>query len=185
MAASFAAEFIGERAQPPFRMRDRFTGTEVPRRLEAAGVKGFAMLRPLGLDPALPTIGAALARETAAAAGLDPAVVTLVVVGHGSQVSRGSARATRAFAAALCVRGWARIETGFIEEAPFLGALRPAGPAVCLPFFAIAASHTIEDIPAAWAALGAPGPIAPAIGTAAAVPAVIAASLQAALREAA
>lgn len=170
---------------PLFMAEGWFTRTEMPRRLKAAGVEGFATLRPLGLDPGLPAIGAALAREAAAAAGIDPAGATLVVAGHGSQVSRGSERATRAFAAALEGQGWARIECGFIEEAPLLHELRVERPAVCLPFFATAASHTTGDIPEAWQALGSPGPIAPPVGTAAAVPALIAAALRAATTEAA
>lgn len=170
---------------PLFMAEGWFTRSEMPRRLMAAGVEGYATLRPLGLDPGLPDVGAALAAQAAAAAGLDLAATTLVVAGHGSQVSRGSARATRAFAEALSARGWARIVVGFVEEAPFLHELRVDGPAVCLPFFATAASHTTEDIPQAWAALGKPGPIAPPVGTADAVPGLIAAALRGAAVEAA
>lgn len=165
---------------PLFMAEGWFTQTELPRRLAMAGAEGFAVLRPLGLDPGLPAIGAASAREAASAAGLHPAATTLVIAGHGSQKSRGSERATRAFADALAGQGWARIEAGFIEEAPFLSELQLDGPAVCLPFFATGASHTTDDIPEAWSAIGAPGPIAPPIGTAPAVPSLIAAALRAA-----
>lgn len=170
---------------PLFMAEGWFTRTEMPRRLKAAGVEGHEVLRPLGLDPALPAVGATLARATAAEAGLDRAACTLVVAGHGSQVSRGSARATRAFAETLAGQGWARIDTGFVEEAPFLHELRIDGPALCLPFFATAAAHTREDIPQAWEALGNPGPIAPPIGTADAVPGLIATALREAVMEAA
>lgn len=170
---------------PLFMAEGWFTQTEMPRRLQMAGAERFTVLRPLGLDPGLPAIGAAQARAAAAAAGLDPAATTLVVAGHGSQKSRGSAKATRAFTEALAGQGWARIETGFVEEEPFLHELRLGGPAVCLPFFATGASHTTEDIPEAWAALGRPGPITPPVGMDDAVPALIAAALRHAQQEAA
>ena len=165
---------------PVFMAEGWFTQSELPRRLKMAGAEDFTVLRPLGLDPDLPAIGAALAAQAAAQAGLDPARTTLVIAGHGSQKSRGSAEATRAFAAALAGQGWAAIEVGFIEEAPFLHEVRLDGPAVCLPFFATAAGHTTEDIPQAWEALGRPGPLVPPVGTDTAVPALIADALRAA-----
>jgi len=164
---------------PLFMAEGWFTRTEMPRRLKAAGVEGFEALRPFGLDPNLPAISAALARQVAAEAGIDPAATTLVVAGHGSQVSRGSANSTRAFAEALA-GSFAGIEVGFVEEEPFLSELRVEGPALLLPFFATGAEHTTDDLPAAWEAMGVPGPVAPPIGTLPEVPALIAAALRAA-----
>ena len=154
---------------PLFMAEGWFTRSELPRRLREAGAEGFAVLRPLGLDPALVPVGQRLAQDAAG----DPAATALVVAGHGSGKSRGSAEATRAFAAALT--GFRSVEVAFLEEPPFLGDVRPQGRALCLPFFATAASHTTQDIPAAW-----PGPIAPAVGLAPEVPALIAAALRAA-----
>ena len=168
---------------PLFMAKGWFTQTEMPRRLRAVGAEGFAMMRPLGLDPGLPAIGARLAREAAAGAGFAPQTARLVVAGHGSGKSRASAEATRAFAAAVApLAGFVAVDCGFIEEAPFLHDLRPAAPAVCLPFFASPASHTAEDIPEAWATAGNPGPITPPVGTAPEVPALIAAAARAAAR---
>lgn len=164
---------------PLFMAGGFFVRTEIPRRLAAAGVDGYRVLPPLGQDPALPALGAALAECAAADAGIDPTAAALVVVGHGSSKSSASADATRAFAAALGVP-FGRVLTAFLEEPPFLGELTLAGPAVCLPFFATNGSHTTDDIPAAWDTLGEPGPIAPAIGTTAAIPALIAAAVRAA-----
>ena len=48
---------------PLFMADGWFVRSEMPRRLAAAGVEGFAVLPPLGLDPALPGIGAEVARE--------------------------------------------------------------------------------------------------------------------------
>lgn len=162
---------------PLFMAGGWFVNSEMPRRLRAAGIKGYDVLPPLGADPALPALGARIAAEAARGAGIDPAAATLVVVGHGSSKSTASSDATRAFAAAM-PHGFARVATAFLEEAPFLHDLSPDGPAVCLPFFATNGSHTTQDIPAAWSAIGAPGPIAPALGTVPAIPALIAAALR-------
>lgn len=158
---------------PLFMAGGWFVNSEMPRRLTAAGVEGYAVLPPLGFDPALPALGADLARAAAATAGLDPADTTLVVVGHGSSKSSASADATRAFAAAL-PPGFARVLTVFLEEPPHLADVAPDGPAVCLPFFATNGSHTTDDIPADWRDRG---PLTPAIGTTDAIPALIAAAL--------
>lgn len=163
---------------PLFMAGGWFVNSEMPRRLRAAGVEGYGVLPPLGADAALPALGARLARDAARAAGIDPAGATLVVVGHGSSKSSASADATRAFAAAI-PHGFARVLTGFLEEAPFLHDLAPDGPAVCLPFFATNGSHMTCDIPEGWQRIGAPGPVTPAIGTTDPIPALIAAALHA------
>lgn len=164
---------------PMFMAGGWFVNSEMPRRLKLSGIEGYAVLSPFGTDASLPVLGAALAEDTARAAGIDPADATLVVVGHGSSKSRASANGTRAFAEAL-PHGFARVATAFIEEAPFLADLQIEGPAVCLPFFATNGGHTTEDIPQAWAAIGAPGPIAAPIGTTEGVAALIAKTLSAA-----
>ena len=112
---------------------------------------------------------------TAAAAGIEPAQATLVVVGHGSQRARASAASTRAFADVLAAADrFAAVTTAFIEEPPFLSELRPAPPALCLPFFATEAGHTTEDIPAGWREAGAPGPLTAPLGRVPAVAALVA-----------
>ena len=162
---------------PLFMAGGWFVNSEMPRRLNAAGVAGYKVLEPLGLDPALPRLARRIAEETARAAGLDPPRTTLVVAGHGSSKSTASADSTRAFAAAL-PPGFARVVTGFIEEPPFLNTIQLDGPALCVPFFATNGEHTKIDIPEAWTAIGAPGPIAPPIGTTPDIPALVAASLR-------
>lgn len=161
---------------PQFMADGWFVRSETPRRLAEAGVEGMRMVAPLGLDLELPVVGARIARETALAAGIDPAAATLVVVGHGSRGSRASANSTRAFAEALPDRGgFAAVTTAFIEEAPFLFDVVPDGPAVCLPFFATNGGHTTEDIPQGWRGRG---PIAPPVGATDAIPPLIAAALR-------
>lgn len=166
---------------PHFMADGWFVRSETPRRLALAGVEGVRLTAPLGLDPGLPALGATVARKTAAAAGIDPATATLVVVGHGSGKSRAPARATQDFARALApAAGFAAVTVGFIEEPPFLADVIPEGPAVCLPFFATGGGHVTGDIPQGWRGQG---PVAPPIGTAAGVAALIAATLREAAAE--
>ncbi|WP_112875333.1 CbiX/SirB N-terminal domain-containing protein [Paracoccus endophyticus] len=163
------------RIYPLFMADGWFVRSEMPRRLSAAGVEGYAVLPPLGLDPDLPALGLTLALDTAAAAGIAPAHATLVVVGHGSQRARASAASTRAFADVLAAADrFAAVTTAFIEEPPFLSELRPPAPALCLPFFATEAGHTTEDIPAGWREAGAPGPLTAPLGRVPAVAALVA-----------
>lgn len=167
---------------PLFMAEGWFTRSEMPRRLGLAGVEGFEVLRPLGLDPGLPAVGARLADEVAEAAGIDPATARLVIVGHGSKGARASAEATRTFAAALTpLADFAEVTCAFIEEAPFLSDLPPGPASVCLPFLATEAGHATGDVPGGWAAAGTPGPIAPPVGLAPEVPALIARSIAARL----
>lgn len=163
------------RVYPLFMADGWFVRSEMPRRLGAAGVDGYATLPPLGLDPGLPALALALALDSAAAAGIDAAQATLVVAGHGSRRARASAASTRAAADALADAGrFAAVIPAFIEEAPFLADVRPLPPAICLPFFATRAGHTTQDIPDAWAAAGTPGPLTVPLGTVPAVAALVA-----------
>lgn len=177
------ARLAGVRVIYPLFMADGwFVRSEMPRRLKAAGIEGYAVLPPLGLDPALPAVGVSVARAAAQDAGIVSVDAALVVVGHGSRNARASAESTRAFAAALPDRGgFAQVRVALLEEPPHLAEVVPDGPAVCLPFFATSGSHTTEDIPQEWAASGAPGPIAPPVGRSPAIPALIAAALGPAL----
>jgi sirohydrochlorin ferrochelatase len=89
-------------------------------------------------------------------------------------------------AAALSARcDFARVEVGFVEEAPFLvDAARGLGQALCLPLFALRAGHVVDDLPEALAAAGFAGPLLPPIGEHAAVPALLAAALRRSVSEA-
>jgi sirohydrochlorin ferrochelatase len=174
---------LGAHATPvvfPFFMAEGwFTLREVPRRLAAEGAAGLRQLRPFGTLPGLVPLCAAAARAGAAAAGIEPAGATLLLVGHGSAVSRTSTATTEATAAALRAgAGFARVVTGYVEEAPFIAeAARGIGPGVCLPFFALAAGHVTGDVPKALAEAGFAGPILPPVGALPGVPALIAAAL--------
>lgn len=164
---------------PFFMAEGWFTGRELPRRLAAAGAGGLTQLRPLGTLPGLVALCAEAAAAGAQAAGFDPAASALLLAAHGSAVSRTSTLTAEATADALRARRlFARVATGYVEEAPFLAdAARGLHPAVCLPFFALAAGHVTEDVPSALAEAGFAGPLLPPIGAHPGVPGLIAAAL--------
>ena len=165
---------------PFFMAEGYFTRTLLPRRLRAAGAAGLVQLPCFGAAPGLPALVAQVALGAAAQARLAPQATTLLLAAHGSQVSRASATATRAMATILRrVTPFARIRTAFVEEHPLIrtGAIG-LYPAICLPLFALRASHVAGDVPDALAQAGFRGLLLPAIGEHAGVPALIAAALQ-------
>lgn len=164
---------------PFFMAEGWFTRTLLPRRLAGAGGAGLRRLPAFGRAPDLPDLCARVALEGAVAAGLAPRSTTLLLAAHGSQVARASADGARAVAAKIAqLAPFGRVLTGFVEEAPFLAQVaRELGPAICLPFFALRAGHVADDVPLALAAAGFRGPLLPAIGEHAAVPAIVAADL--------
>lgn len=169
---------------PLFMAQGWFTSHELPRRWAEAGqgVAGLPqplILPPLGADHALPGLAHTAARAAADEAGIDPAKAVLLIAGHGSGRGQAAARATDAFAAALSGRGgFGRVITAFLEQAPFLAeAARGLGPALCLPFFATAANHVRDDIPAALAEAGFDGPVLAPLGLMPEVPGLIARAL--------
>jgi sirohydrochlorin ferrochelatase len=169
---------------PFFMAEGWFTRTTLPKRLAAAGYTDPHILPAFGHDPALPRLIADLTLAQSARSDLDPAQTTLLIAAHGSQVSRASATITESVAAILReMTPFAAIITGYVEEAPLLqDAARIAGPAVCLPFFALRASHVVEDVPRALDSAGFKGPVLPPLGEAAPVAQLIARSLLAVAR---
>lgn len=133
---------------PFFMARGWFTGTELPRRLGLIGKADLPQLNPFGTDPDLPELVAQIATE-----GLTGPLThdSLILVGHGSKVSRRSADSTYAMAEALRARtGFGTILCAFVEEAPFLRDVAATAPqATCLPFFALRAGHVEGDLPEA------------------------------------
>ncbi|MFC2969576.1 CbiX/SirB N-terminal domain-containing protein [Acidimangrovimonas pyrenivorans] len=170
---------------PFFMAQGWFTGTELPRRLAAAGRGEARQLLPFGLDPALPGLVMQAARQGAEQAGLAPGEAGLVLAAHGSAVSRGSATATTALAREIAACGtFARVEAGYVEEAPYLAAIACGmGPSVCLPLFAQRAGHVTRDVPRALEQAGFEGPLLPPIGAHPGVPALIAAAAARAVTE--
>ena len=170
----FMAEGYFTRRVLPARLAE--IGAEIGAEL---GVQAARQLPPFGTDPGLPALMLRAARVGAEAAGIAPGAATLVLAVHGSQVSATSKDSGLAMAEYLRRNaGFAAVAVGLIEEPPFLADVaRLPGPAICLPFFALRAGHVATDIPAALAEAGFNGPLLPAIGEHADVPALIAAAL--------
>lgn len=166
---------------PMFMAEGWFTRSELPRRLGQAGAGGARVLRPFGTDPALPGLIVAQAHAAAAAQGWAPGDMTLLLSAHGSQRSQASFTITTALAETLAPH-FARVVTGFVEQEPFIADVaRGLDRAVSLPLFALRADHVLDDLPAALDQAGFSGPRLDPIGLAPEVPALIAASIRAAL----
>lgn len=170
---------------PFFMAEGWFTGTELPRRLAAAGQGAARRLAPFGSDPGLAALALAAAEDGARRAGLAAGQTTLLLAAHGSGRVGAGARASRLAAEALArqlVRGPFRsVGIGLIEEPPFIAdaarAAALAGPVLCLPLFALAAGHVTGDLPQALAQAAFPGPLLPPIGAHPAAAALIAEAL--------
>lgn len=165
---------------PMFMAEGWFTRTELPRRLDRAGAAGARVLPPFGADPALPGLIVRIALAAAADEGWTPSETTLLLSAHGSQRSPASFAITTAIAAQIAPH-FARVVTGFVEQAPWLAdAARDLDRAVHLPFFALRAEHVTDDLPRALDQAGFTGPRLDPIGLAAEVPALIAAAIRSA-----
>lgn len=166
---------------PMFMAEGWFTRSELPRRLALAGAGGARILRPFGTDPALPGLIVEQVRTAAAGQGWAPQDTTLLLSAHGSQRSQASFTITTALANQIAPH-FAHVVTGFVEQEPFIAdAAQGLTRAVSLPLFALRAEHVLDDLPEALDQAGFAGPRLDPIGLAPQVPAMIAASLRAAL----
>lgn len=134
----------------PLLMADGYILDWLERRLAARKGPEATLLPPLGGDPRLAAVLRRMARERAAAAGLAPAVTTLLLVGHGTPKHAASGRTLEVQAARLRARGgFAAVETAFLEQEPFLAdrarALRHR-PVIALGFFVDAGPHGRDDV---------------------------------------
>lgn len=152
---------------PLFMAPGWFTRTAIPARLHQAGAAGWRVLPPFGAAQAVQDLALRLVRESGADA--------VLLAAHGSFKSPEPARIARALAVRIAAETGLRAEAAFIDQAPQLAAVQGFGPgAVCLPFFAMAGGHVLDDIPAALAQAGFAGRLLPALGTDPRVPALIA-----------
>lgn len=165
----------------PYFMSDGwFVSTNLPRRIEAAGIKGFTVAPPLGLMSELQDLAVAELKLALQALDLPASSTTLVVAAHGSPKDPRPARATQAFAksvAATC--GFSQLNVGFVDEAPSIEeAASVTGPSILLPFFAARAGHVTGDLPEALNAVRYEGHVLDPIGTWDTIPAFLARSIQ-------
>ena len=151
----------------PFFMSDGwFVRRKLPQRLRACGWQPSAILRPLGLQPALQELCLDYARGAASLAGFVCQRTMLLLAAHGSPSDPRSRIAAETAASVIAASGAFRgVRLGFIDEAPFLAeAAMLDAPALCLPFFAARAGHVTVDLPDALADCAFPGPLLEPIG---------------------
>lgn len=162
---------------PLFMAPGWFTRSAIPARLAEAGVAtggaGWTVLPPFGAAGAVQDLALRQVRESGAGA--------VLLAAHGSFKSPEPARVALALAGRIVAETGLRAEAAFIDQSPRLAGVRGFGPeAVCLPFFAMAGGHVLDDIPAALAEAGFAGRLLPALGTDPRVPALIAGLIAAA-----
>jgi sirohydrochlorin ferrochelatase len=158
---------------PMFMAGGWFTRVQIPARLAEAGVTGWRVLEPFGCLPALHDLAVATVTEAGAE--------SVILAAHGSFKSSVPSDVAQHVARRIAVEtGVARVEAAFIDQSPQLATMTGFGTgSVCLPFFAAAGGHVIEDIPAALAEAGFQGRILPPVGLDARVPQLIAAEIAA------
>jgi sirohydrochlorin ferrochelatase len=178
LAAAFATLGPSGIVFPLFMACGWFTGTHLPRRMADAGGAGWRMALPMGCNPAIQGLAAALVSEALRA----PAGETdLILAAHGS--GRSDAPAVVAQSVARTIGrslGLRSARAAFIDQSPRLADLPVLDAnAICLPYFAADGGHVQQDIPQALSASGFAGRLLAPLGTDFRVPMLIAQTLHA------
>jgi len=165
---------------PFFMAEGYFTRIALPKRLKALGRNHAFQHKAFGHAPELPSLMVKTALRAAETAGYAPKDTQLLLAAHGSQVTRASYEQTEAVASKLrALTPFKSVVTGYIEEEPKLSqSAKNLGQALCLPFFALRASHVLKDVPEALCEAGFEGALLPAIGEVADVARLIAQTLK-------
>lgn len=181
LAREVARLGTGGLAYPLFMAGGWFTRLHLPARLQEAGAVGWQVLEPMGCDPAVHQLAIAIVKEAIAKTTVPPAEMTLVLAAHGSfRSSVPSDIARHLVAKIMAATGLGRAEAAFIDQSPRIADLPPLGVnSLCLPFFASAGGHVIEDIPNALQAARFTGRLLPALGLDRRIPGVIAQAIDA------
>lgn len=168
---------------PLFMAHGFFLEQVLPKRLKRL-VPGAEILPPFGDHPRLSDLVADILLEAAQAHGYAVEATAVLLAAHGSGKFPASRQATERLVADLASRTRFRtIVAGYLEEAPFIHeAARDLGQAICLPVFALAASHVVTDVPDGLGQGGFAGVTLPPLGLHAKVPALIAAALESHVR---
>ncbi len=151
--AEVASRTDGEILIYPFFMAPGyFVNTKIPKRIADAGLaERCRILETFGSSAPLPAVILQQALASASELGAEPQASRLLLVGHGSKVSRASAEATEAVAACLrALGGFGVVATAFLEEAPFVEDVVLSDnhrPTVVVGFFNGDGLHAAEDVP--------------------------------------
>lgn len=172
---------------PMFMSAGYFVKTVLADRVAAAALKTPAgIMQPLGLDKRLALLMLENSLRATKSANLEPAGARLLIVGHGSRDGTENAEATRRAARLLSPHSpFARVETAFIEETPFVAdALRNYdGTSVVAGFLTGEGLHAGEDVPEIIRESGARALYTGPIGGHPRVPELIASSIHDALSD--
>jgi len=156
---------------PLFMAGGWFTRVNIPARLAQAGASGWQMLEPFGCLPALHDLTVQIARESGAG--------QVLLAAHGSFKSAVPSAIAGHVAGRIAAELGIRTDAAFIDQTPQLEAVQGYDSrAVCLPFFAMAGGHVMDDIPAALEKAGFAGQILPPVGLDPRVPKLIADAIQ-------
>lgn len=171
---------------PFFMSAGYFTNTVLPKRvLNAKPQVPYAFMEPLGFDAGLLELCETEALAAAAAQGFQPRQSRMLIVGHGSTKSNASKGATECFAAGVAaISAFARIDTCYLEEMPFLDAALDATeqPTVVAGLFAGDGLHAREDVPGALMETGGAQVYTGSLGRSPEIAQMVKRSLEKALR---
>lgn len=169
---------------PLFLANGFFMANVLPKRL-ARSVPGATILPPFGMDAAVIDLVAEALCSAANDAGYAQDETNVLLAAHGSEMFPASRLSTQQLATDMASRtAFKTIAVGFIEEAPLIEeAASGLGQSICLPLFALSASHASIDVPEALAKAGFSGVTLPPIGMHPRVPSLIADALRNHLRQ--
>ena len=140
---------------PVFISEGYFTQTVIPRELE---LRGRITLRegrkiyycdPVGSHPRMTEV--LLHRASQVAPDVPPALTSLFIVGHGTDLNDNSAKAAKEQAARIRSLGdYAQVISSYMEEPPLISdwyKISQQPNVVIVPFFIADGLHSFEDIP--------------------------------------
>lgn len=140
---------------PNFISEGYFTQTVIPRELALdgpitkRGSRTIKYCEPVGNHPHM--TDALLRRAREVAPGISPAVTSLFIVGHGTNLNDNSARAAKDQVARIQAMGeYAEVISSYMEEAPLIAewdTLSSQPNVVVVPFFIADGLHSYQDIP--------------------------------------
>ena len=137
----------------PFFMSDGYIVKQIlHQHLRGRAPAKTSVMRPLGLDPCLPSLLLKESLRAAHAAGFVPSRTQLLVAGHGSRLAREPAASVAHIADSLRDRGiFAAVRPAYLEEQPLLrNELKNERPPIVVAgFFSGEGVHAWRDVPAA------------------------------------
>ncbi|UVO38954.1 hypothetical protein KUL72_11630 [Bradyrhizobium arachidis] len=144
---------------PLFASSGYFTRDRLVALIDEANREGrhIRILPPLGLDPGLPDLVVAFARNAARERGFAARASNVILLAHGSRRNSASRNDTERIAEVVRRRAvFAQVEPAFLEERPFLAdtASTLSGPTVVVGLFSGEGLHGARDAPRLIVELG-------------------------------